>query len=285
MGERRAGRDPRGRIGWRPAMLAASLGWALAAGAASAASAPAPPGTETVTGTAGGMPAESGDSGGQSLGSKATDPTAGLTSLTFTEVWNVDYHDADRGGYALRFRPALPFKLWGLPNIMRVSLQFDHGGRPGYGLEDVQVFDLLVFPALGGRIGVGPLVNLASDGSATPSPFAAGPAVGYVFSSKLLNLGGFSQNFFGDDVGASSLQPVATIQLGHGLDLGAGDLQFAYDWEAGTWVSVPLGAQLGYLATIAKQPLRLFAAYQYNFRELAGTPRNALQFGAVLLVP
>jgi hypothetical protein len=244
-------------------------------------------GSQEADGT---QPAAAGDGatagdGGQSLESKATDPTAGLITLTFTEIWIPDYWDADRPGYAFRFRPAMPFRAWGIPNILRVSLTFDHGGLPGYGLEDVQIFDLLVFPMAGGRFALGPLVNLASSGSANPSPFAIGPAIGYVRSTDALNIGLFSQNAFGDGYGVTSLQPVLTWHFAKVLDLSPGDLQYTYDWEADEWVSVPLGAQLGRLARIAKQPLRLFAAYQYNFQDLTGAPKHTVQMGLVLLVP
>jgi hypothetical protein len=188
-------------------------------------------------------------------------------------------------GYALRFRPAIPFKLWGVGNIMRIALQFDHGGVPGYGLEDVQVFDLLIFPLMGGRFAIGPLVNLASADSPTPSPFSIGPAIGYVHSTKALNAGLFSQNFWGDDVGNTSFQPILTWHFAKALDLGFGDLQITYDWEREEWISVPLGAQLGCLAMVAKQPIRFYAASQYNFRDLAGTSRFQIQFGLVFLLP
>lgn len=226
---------------------------------------------------------EAGD--GQSLGSKAVDPTALLGSITVAEAWTADYWGLDRDGYTLRFRPAIPFTVWGVPNIMRVSLAFDHGGLPGYGLEDVQIFDLVILPGLGGKLAFGPLVNLSAATSRNPSPFAIGPAVGYVYHLGKLNIGAFNQNLFGDHFGTSQFQPVLSCQLEKGFDVSAGDLQLAYDWEREEWTSLPLGAQLGYLAMIHGQPMRFYVNPQYNFRDLAGSPRIMVQAGAVLLLP
>lgn len=228
---------------------------------------------------------KAGGGGGQSLASKATDPTAGLMSFTFAEVWTADYWDLDRQGYAFRFRPALPFQLWGVPNILRVSLQFDHGGLPGYGLADVQVFDLIIMPAGKGRIAIGPLFNLSAATSRTPSPFGVGPAIGYVHADEKMTYGVFSQNVFGDGFGTTSLQPVFTAHLGRTFDISPGDLQFTYDWEGEEWISLPVGVQLGHLALVAKQAIRTYASYQYNFRDLPGLPRNVAQAGLVLLLP
>lgn len=94
-----------------------------------------------------------------------------------------------------------------------------------------------------------------------------------------------SQNIFGDGFGISFNQPILTWHPGGGLDLGLAELQFTYDWELEEWVSLPLGIQVGYLTKVAKQPVRFFAAGQYNFRDLAGVPRNLYQLGLVLLVP
>jgi hypothetical protein len=280
--ERRTMKNPMGIRRALPAALALLVATApLAQERASAA-----PANGSADGAGAAEPEGGADEGGgQSLGSKATDPTAGLKSFTFTEVWTTDYYDRDRMGYALRFRPAIPFKLWGIGNIMRISTQFDHGGLPGYGLEDVQIFDLLIFPAFGGRFAIGPLLNLASAHSPTPSPFSIGPAIGYVRSSPTLNIGLFNQNFWGEHVGNSSFQPVLTWHFLKAFDLGAGDLQFTYDWEKEEWISVPLGVQLGYLAMVAKQPIRFFAAPQYNFRDLDGATRFQVQFGLVFLLP
>jgi hypothetical protein len=39
--------------------------------------------------------------------------------------------------------------------------------------------------------------------------------------------------------------------------LSAGDLQFAYEWKRGGWVSLPIGFQLGVVRKIAGQAFRL----------------------------
>lgn len=226
------------------------------------------------------------------LSRRATDPTA--SPMTFSLIGDVatDFYDLP-GGTAvegssteLKFQPVLPFKAWGVANILRLTLPYQVSGPGESGLGDISLFDVAVFGKPWGRLAVGFVANLASRATDPPSHASAGPAVGFVrVVSKKLSVGLFNQNLFAHDIGISQLQPIVALQLGHGWSLSGGDLQFVYDWERGGWVSLPIGIQLGKVVRVAKQPMRFAVNPQYNFKDLPGADRFKTLFTVSLLVP
>ncbi len=239
-----------------------------------------PPASNPAPGT-GAQPA-----GEQDLSSQATDPTASLMSINFISDFKISHWGIDESGYEFRFQPAIPFRIWGANNIMRVIVPYQGSGPGDEGLKNVSLFDIVIIPQKWGRLAVGPVMNFVESSSQSPSKFAIGPAVGFVIPrSRRLNYGLFSQNLFGNDVGITQLQPILAYQLGHGWALSAGDLQFTYDWARGEWANVPFGFQLGVVRPIAGQPFRFSINPQWNLKDLDGAEKAKIVFTVTLLVP
>jgi hypothetical protein len=220
------------------------------------------------------------------LSKQATDPTASLMAFNLTNDFRTSFHGLDDTGYEFRFQPVIPFEAWGASNILRIVVPFQASGPGDNGLKNVSIFDLLVFPQSWGRFGVGPVMSLAESAGTAPSNFTIGPAIGAVVPmSSRLNLGLFNQNLFGDGVALSQLQPIVAYQLGDGWALSAGDLQFIYDWEAGQWVNLPIGAQIGKVLAVLGQPMRLSLNPQWNLRDIEGAIETKIVFTATILAP
>ena len=206
------------------------------------------------------------------LSRQATDQTASLMAFSLIGTYTASFHGPDLPGQAddrwqLKFQPVIPFQAFGTSNILRLSMPYQIAGRGDDGLEDVTLFDLVVFNQDWGRWGVGPVMTASTDDDA-PDDFVIGPAVGGVWQvSKRLNLGLFSQNVFGGNTSISQLQPIAAYQLGDGWSLSLGDLQIVYDWREDEFLSVPIGVQLGKVAQVAGQPMRFAINPQYNLRD------------------
>jgi hypothetical protein len=223
------------------------------------------------------------------LSSKATDPTASLMALNFQAIWN-DFHGGAPTGesddrWTLQFRPVIPFEALGHPNILRLTIPYQTGGRGEEGIKPISLFDLVIFNQHWGRWGIGPVMSFDTKGD-SPDDFVIGPALGGVWQvNKKLNLGVFSQNVFWEDTALSQLQPVIAYQLGHGWSLSAGDLQYAYDWESEKWVSAPIGIQLGKVTKLGKLPVRLSVNPQYNLIDRAGLDKWSITFTFTALFP
>ena len=223
------------------------------------------------------------------LSRQATDPTASLMSLGLIGGYSGPYRGnapgLDDHTTRIKFQPVIPFKAWGADNILRVSIPYTTGGRGETGLGDVSIFDLVVIHEDWGRWGIGPVMTFAGDVDA-PDPFVAGPAIGGVYQvDKGLNVGLFNQNVFGGDTAISQFQPIVAYQLGDGLALSGGDLQFIYDWKHDRWQSVPIGLQIGKVTRIGGQPMRFAFNPQYEMLHDDGLPRWTLNLSVTLLVP
>jgi hypothetical protein len=242
------------------------------------AAAPAQPPADTPAG----KPAS--DAGDLSV--QATDPTASLMSFNFIGAFATSYHGIDDSGTTLKLQPVVPFRAFGVSNILRVVVPYQVDGPGDEGLKSVTIFDLAVLPQKWGRLAVGPVMSLSESASGDPSTFAIGPAVGAMKPlSKKLNVGMFTQNLFASDVAITQLQPIAAYQLGHGWALSLGDLQFIYDWERSGWVSVPVGFQIGVVRAIARQPMRFAINPQWNVRNVTGATKGQITFTVTLLAP
>ena len=220
------------------------------------------------------------------LSAQATDPTASLMQMNFIGDVRTSFYGFDDGGFEFRFQPVIPFNAFGYDNLLRVVVPYQMSGLGADGLKSVSIFDLIVMEQTWGRLGIGPVMNLSEGVSGNDTQFAIGPAIGAVMPmDDRLSVGAFNQNLFGDNFAISQFQPVVAYQLGSGWALSAGDLQFIYDWHAKTWVSVPLGFQLGVVQPVAGQPIRFSINPQWNLRELIGQPRSKIIFTVTLLAP
>ncbi len=220
------------------------------------------------------------------LSSQATDPTASLMAFNFINDFRTSYYGLDDHGFEFRFQPVIPFRAWGVSNILRVVIPYQANGPGPEGLKSVSIFDLIVLPQSWGRFGFGPVMGLTESTSDAPAKFTIGPAVGAVIPlSKKLNIGAFSQNLFGEDTAISQIQPIIAYQLGGGWALSAGDAQYIYDWKASQWVSLPIGFQIGVVKPITGQPFRFALNPQWNLKDITGAIETKIVFTVTLLVP
>ncbi len=237
-------------------------------------------------------PARSAESERDELSRRATDPTASPPNFSFINDFTLSYHDLADGtrigenGSALKFQPVVPFKAWGRPNILRMTVPYQFSGPGPTGLGDVTIFDLVILPQSWGRLGVGAVGSFVSGAKDVSGHMSGGPAIGAVAPvSKRLNLGLFNQNLFGNEVAISQFQPILAYQLGNGWSLSLGDLQWPYDWNRDRFVSMPIGFQIGKVLPVAKQPMRLALNPQYDLKDLPGSSRFKMLFTVTLLLP
>ena len=237
-------------------------------------------------------PAESGESERDELSRRATDPTASPLNFGVINDVTTSYRDLEDGtpidenGYTLKFQPVIPFKAWGVANILRMTVPYQVSGPGPEGLKDLTIFDMAILPQSWGRLGVGVVGSFAAATSEVSAHATVGPAIGFVAQmSKKLSLGLFNQNLFGNDVAISQIQPILAYQLGSGWSLSLGDLQWPYDWDRGEFLSMPIGVQLGKVLPVAKQAMRFAVNPQYDMKDLPGGSRFKVLFTITLLLP
>jgi hypothetical protein len=222
----------------------------------------------------------------EQLSEQATDPTAPLMTFNLISTWIASYHGVDGGGLEVKIQPVIPFRAWGASNILRVAAPYQVSGPGDDGLTSLTLFDLVVLPQSWGKLALGADMQLTPGGGDDDGTIAIGPAVGAVVPlSRRLSIGAFTQNLFGKGTAISQVQPIIAYQLGGGWALSAGDLQFAYDWDAGRFVSLPIGAQIGVVTPVAGQPFRFSVNPQYNLADVTGAGRFKVVVAVALLAP
>ncbi len=179
----------------------------------------------------------------------------------------------------------IPFRAWKVSHLLRTTVNYSISGPSGRGLDNVSVFDLIVFNRKWGRWGVGPLVQFLPNRGAGGHTALAGPAAGCVARKGEWNLGLFNQNLFGRTVRFSSVQPVIAYVVGHGWSIASGDAQWAIDWTAPQLVKLPVGVQVARVTRLGGQPIRLFVNPEFNARSVFGTPHWTIRFGLAILAP
>ena len=194
---------------------------------------------------------DSEDVGGQDISQAASDPTASLMALQFSDWYAVRYHEnSDASDNTLVFRPVIPFSTGSLNHIFRATLPvITDNPYLESGLADSTVFDLVVFNENWGRWGVGAVALLPTGGQDSGAEkWGIGPAVGFTARSNDLLWGLFNQNVFSvagnedrADVNISTLQPILSYKLDGGWSVGFSEMSITYDWDQSKFVSLPLG--------------------------------------------
>jgi hypothetical protein len=229
------------------------------------------------------------------LAAQATDPTASLMSFQLYDWYTPTFHGTDGSSNQLVFRAAIPFTMFGKPNIFRLTQPYVTSSPSGRsGLGDTQIFNLTVFGAPWGRWGAGLAGSIPTgrDGLSSEK-WTLGPAAGFVNSSvKGINWGLFAQTFFsfaGDDnapsVGIVNLQPIFSYQLGGGRSLSLGNSAFVYDTAKSRWASLALGVNYGQVVSLWGQKWRPNVEVDYDFQDRTGNPKVTLRVGFALLLP
>ena len=185
----------------------------------------------------------------------------------------------------IQFRPTIPFKAWDQVNLLRVTVPYNLRGADGAGLDDVEIFDLVVFEENWGRWGVGPSVRMLPNSADDEDSFLIGPAAGAVSKNEYWTAGILMQNFLGSDSSQSRLQPILAYKFNERWAVGIGESEFRYDWNDAKWSQLPLGIEIDNIAELGGQKLQLFINPQYNFQRDASNSGWTLFLGATLLVP
>jgi len=234
------------------------------------------------------------DSGGQSLSSQASDPTASLMSFQFQDFYTPTLHNSTGSQNVAQFRAAIPFTIGGVNNIARLTLPYvtrNAAGRSGLG--DTTLFNMATFDRSWGRFGVGAVALLptGADGISAEK-WGLGPALGFVAQKKWGLAGLFNQNIFtvsGDDtrpdVNISTLQPILNHSLGQGWSVGLSEMTFVYNWDRDGFTSLPLGVKISKLTKINGLPVQWQLSYERNFYDAGTGPRDTIGLTAKLLVP
>ena len=230
----------------------------------------------------------------QALDQAASDPTASLMSLQFSDWYSLKYHTIDDQDNSLVFRSAIPFAIGAQKHIMRATIPFitDHPALD-VGLSDATLFDLMVFERAWGRIGVG-IVGLVPTGGSQrgAEQWGLGPAVGFVARQEGYLFGVFNQNIFtvaGEDergdINISSIQPIANYRLGSGWSLGFSEMRITYDWEGSRWSNLPLGFGINKLHKFSQLPAQFSIQYEHNFSDDEVAPSDITRFTIKFLLP
>ena len=231
----------------------------------------------------------------EELARKAADPTQSPLSLQFYDYYTPNFYGVEGSGNQLVFRPVIPYKAFGVDNIIRFTVTHNTSspmGRSGFG--DIQILQLSIVERWGGRFAFG-LSGALPVGAEefTNAKWTLGPALAYVTSSAGgITYGALAQTFFsiaGDDkaggVAQIALQPVMAISLGGTKTLSLGNSGVLYDIEHGRWASVAPSLQFSWLTDIGGLKLRPSLEVTQELLDLPGNPRTTFRVGVQLLLP
>jgi hypothetical protein len=219
------------------------------------------------------------------LSREAVDPTAALMQIRFEGGWTQSFHDVDGDAWDLAFRPTLPFKVWGVQNILKLSMpyQLDTPGG-GKGLADTEVMDVAMFNQSWGRWVVGAVANIRpSDGA--DDRVQAGLAGGFTANRGRFSYGAFVKSFFSPDTQGVTIQPLAMFSFNDSFSVSTGDWQIPIDIDAGELSAIPISLEADYILKAGNQPLRLYVNPQYNPLSQTGSFELQVTAGVGMLVP
>jgi hypothetical protein len=220
------------------------------------------------------------------LANAAANPAAPLTQIQIRNIFAPDASGADGPANLLQLQPVIPigpFDWFRALQIVRVTFPLvtlpDPVDESGFG--DIQVFDLVSFETSWGRLGVGPYLvfpTAASDDLGA-GKYQAGPAVAAIYARGRLTAGAILQNpisFAGDpdrpEVNQLIVAPTLTITFGQGWFAGLSDFNWTFDWENHGAALIPVGAQVGKIVTLGRQPFTLALEVGRTAARPSGTP-------------
>ena len=223
---------------------------------------------------------------GTDVAAAVVDPTASIKTVTFQNkfspsLWGID----DRQNEA-DLQLGIPHSAFGRRNILRVTIPYSTSTPAGTrGLNDVSVFNILLFPKKWGTLAVGAVAGIGTNKGPGIDTFALGPAVGLIFKKHKWTYGVFSQNLFSlGDTATTQLQPVLGYTVNKKVSLSLGDAQYTVDWKKERFVNVPVGVQVNYIAHFGEQPVKLFVYPQYNMKNEFGSHKWTITTGLSLIV-
>ena len=185
----------------------------------------------------------------------------------------------DDSGFEFRFQPVVPFRAFRQANILRVVVPFQVDGPGSEGLKSVSIFDLVILPQKWGRVGIGPVMNLAESAGDAPAKFSAGPAIGAVkAASKRFSYGVFNQNLFGDDTrhhpAPAGRGLPARARLGPERGRPSVHLRLGARWLGLDPGRLPAGRR----QATRGQPFRFSVNPQWNVKDVTGATKTRIVF-------
>jgi len=222
------------------------------------------------------------------LGEQATNPIANLMSLRLQYQNSPSVYNADSSQQAGIFQAVVPFELssktfpmlvtrWTTPYVQTPDLGPGIGKKDGLG--DTSGLAFLVKPVAPGHtiaFGTSMTIPTAGDNEFTGAgQWQLGPSAVYLNTKTpklqwgllaFQNWDVASSRSDAEDVSILSLQPILTKHFSGGWYVGAPDLPQTYDFEKNAW-TLNLGAQVGRVFPLGKQPVQVFGAVYYNSEE------------------
>lgn len=222
---------------------------------------------------------------GGNLAQQALDPTAPLLQHTMKTTFSPSHWGIDQEANVVTYQAVIPFKVWGHGNVLRANIPYTSNGPIRAGINDVTVFDLVIFKKPVGTFGIGPVVNFRRNNITGDDTVEAGPAFVYIGTKGKWQYGMLMQNFFSTSSAKASFQPILAYQLGQGWAVSLGDDQYVADWKHGDMLTAPVSVQFGKVTKIGSQPVRFFVNPQYNVNNTFGTAKWSVTFGFTILCP
>jgi hypothetical protein len=225
------------------------------------------------------------------LAARAIDPTHSPLTLRLENTVTTHHYESSDGSdpgtsYQIEFQPVIPFALWELDNLLRLTLPYQVEGEGSSGLEDVEIVDLVVFDTSAGRWGAGLTTTLSARDKDVSGHISVGPALGYsVRATSFLTLGALVQSWFGDGIARSEVQPIIALHSHSGWSLSVGEMRLGYDWEDTAFTRVPLQLEIGKVLLVTGKSVRVSAGVEYNFEDSPGAERLQSKFNIELLAP
>jgi hypothetical protein len=231
-------------------------------------------------------PQASGDAADEDLAAKVVDPTAAIKTVTFQNKFSPALWEIKDKQNEADVQLGIPLKFLGRSNILRVTIPYLTSSPSGNrGLNDVALFDIMLFPQKWGTPVVGVVANFGVNRGPGIDTFAVGPAVGAVLKKGKWTYGVFNQNLFSaGDVATTQIQPIIAYTVNKKISVAFGDQQFTYDWKQDRFVLLPVGFQVNYIALFGKQPVRFLFGPQYNFQNESGARKWTITTGFALIL-
>lgn len=231
------------------------------------------------------------------LAKAANNPAAPLTQIELRNITGFDIADTSGAGNLLQFNSALPFKptrLLPVPTILKLTLPLVTLPSP-YGqtaLGDFQLFGMAVFEHKWGSFALGasgvlPTATVHGFGQQT---WQVGPAAaiivtavdGLVFGGVFQNPISVNSSSHRRKSNALTFAPTLTYNLPSGWFIGYSDFNWTFDWESEGAATIPLGAQVGKVFNIGKQPFSASVEAGYNVVRPANAPSPGWMIGLEL---
>lgn len=245
---------------------------------------------------------ERSDHPAKSLTAQASDPTAPLIQLQFTNFYAPASFDGDGYSNFLFAEPVIPvppFSGFPLAQVMRLTVPLVTTADPGRtsGLGDLSFFDLFVPKARSWGIwgaGVSLVLPTAVSEELGSGKWQLGPAFTTMYYGiSSWQIGVVVQNpvsLAGDaarpSVNALLVQPIVNYLMGAWY-FGVGDFNWQFDWTEGGVATIPLAFQAGYVTKIGKFDYNFSAEVEWTAVRPEGVtlPKWGIRLGFVLLLP